>query len=100
MGPGFISQAVPRYRSADANGPGQQTTPTFDISARSSAGNQPREESFTGIVFALIVAAHVWRAVAEGVRIAKDPPFLSLTVLAAALSLWAWWLLGRSSRSR
>jgi hypothetical protein len=44
----------------------------------------------TGIIFGLIVVAHIWRAVAEGPSIAANPPYILLTVAAAALALWAW----------
>ncbi len=44
----------------------------------------------TGTVFALIFAAHIWRAVAEGPALAKNPIFVLLTAAAAALALWAW----------
>ena len=54
----------------------------------------------TGIVFALIVALHLWRIIAEDRRLAKDPHFIVLTVFAAGLSCWAWWLVKRCSRSR
>ncbi len=47
----------------------------------------------TGIVFALITLAHILRVFAEGPRLAKDPLFIVLTLLAAGLSLWAWRLL-------
>jgi hypothetical protein len=47
----------------------------------------------TGTVFGLIVVAHVWRAVAEGPAIAKNPAFILLTVAAATLTIWAWRLL-------
>ena len=53
----------------------------------------------TGTVFGLITLAHVWRALAEGRRLATDPWFMLLTIVAAALSCWAWRLLSRSSRS-
>ena len=52
----------------------------------------------TGTVFALITLAHIWRAIAEGTRMAKDPFFIILTLLAAGLSFWAWRLLLRSRR--
>ncbi len=52
----------------------------------------------TGAVFGLIALAHVLRIVAEGPRLATDPFFVLLTVLAAALSLWAWRVL-RLTRS-
>ena len=50
----------------------------------------------TGIIFALITVAHILRVFAEGPRLAKDPFFILLTLLAAGLSVWAWRLL-RSS---
>lgn len=50
----------------------------------------------TGIIFALITLAHILRVFAEGPRLAKDPVFILLTLLAAGLSAWAWRLL-RSS---
>jgi hypothetical protein len=52
----------------------------------------------TGTVFGLIVLAHVWRVVAESPQLATDPWFVALTILAAALSIWAWRLLGRVAR--
>lgn len=54
----------------------------------------------TNVIFAMIVAAHIAKAVAEGPATAKNPVFLLLTALAAGLSLWAWRLLWQSSRSR
>ena len=44
-----------------------------------------------GTVFGLVVVAHVARIVAEP-QIAREPWFLALTLAAAALSAWAWWL--------
>jgi hypothetical protein len=52
----------------------------------------------TGIVFAMITAAHVWRVAAEGPALAKNPLFLALTALAAGLTFWACGLLWRSAR--
>ena len=43
----------------------------------------------TGTVFGLIVVAHIWRALAEGLSIAENPLYILLTVAAAALALWA-----------
>jgi len=51
----------------------------------------------TGTVFALITLAHFWRMGVEGPRLTQEPIFALLTVLAAALSAWAWWLLARTS---
>ena len=53
----------------------------------------------TGAVFGLITVAHVWRVIEEGSRLATDPWYVLLTFATAALSLWAWRLLSRASRS-
>jgi hypothetical protein len=53
----------------------------------------------TGTVFGLIVVAHIWRAIAEGPAMVKNPVFILLTVAAAALSVWAWRLLAAMPRS-
>jgi hypothetical protein len=53
----------------------------------------------TGIVFGLLTLAHIWRAFAEGPRLATDPSFFLITVVAAGLSVWAWRVLRLSSRS-
>ena len=47
----------------------------------------------TCTVFGLIVAAHIWRAIAEGPAVAKDPFFLLMTIAAATFCLWALWVL-------
>jgi hypothetical protein len=44
----------------------------------------------TGTVFALIVAAHIWRAFVEGASLLKEPSFIMFTAVAAGLSIWAW----------
>jgi hypothetical protein len=51
-----------------------------------------------GIVFGLIVVAHLMRITVEP-EMAKDPWFWALTALAGALSLWAWVLVWRSRRA-
>jgi hypothetical protein len=51
----------------------------------------------TGVVFAAVVLAHVWRMVAESPSLARDPGFVALTVLAAALSGWAFRLARRAN---
>jgi len=52
----------------------------------------------TGVVFGLIVVAHVARIVAEGPRLVTDPLFIFLTVLAIALCGWAWHLVRQMPR--
>jgi hypothetical protein len=44
----------------------------------------------TGVMFALIVAVHVWRAVEEGSHLATDPGYIAITGLAAGMAFWAW----------
>jgi len=68
------------------------------ISRRRLAGcglqSDPRYQSMrvytmtTGVVFGLLVIAHLWRVYEEGSRVA-NPWFIGITVVAAAISLWA-----------
>jgi hypothetical protein len=44
----------------------------------------------TGVIFGLLALVHLWRVVEEWPHLATDPWFLIITVLAAALSVWAW----------
>jgi hypothetical protein len=43
----------------------------------------------SGLLFALLVVTHLWRAAVEGAVLARQPFFLVSTVLAAAMTLWA-----------
>ena len=52
----------------------------------------------TGTVFGLITLAHVARFFVEGTHLMKEPVFVLLTILAAALCFWAFRLLWRSTR--
>ena len=52
----------------------------------------------TGTVFGLITLAHIGRVIAEGPHLATDPLFVLLTIAAAALCVWGWYLLGSSDR--
>lgn len=53
----------------------------------------------TGVVFGLLVVAHIWRVIAENPALAKDPFYIVITIAAAALCLWAWRVLRLMSRS-
>jgi hypothetical protein len=53
----------------------------------------------TGAVFGLLTLMHVWRVIAEGVYLLKDPWWILITLAAAALSLWAWRVLRLVPRS-
>ena len=45
--------------------------------------------SLTAVVFGLLTVVHLWRMGAESASLARDPWFLLLTALSAALCLWA-----------
>jgi hypothetical protein len=53
----------------------------------------------TGVVFGLLVVLHVWRVVAEGTQLMRDPWWVLITAAAAALSIWAFTVARRSPRS-
>ncbi len=53
----------------------------------------------TGVVFAALVIAHVARLFAEGPRLLTEPFFVLMTAAAAALAVWAGWLVSRSRTS-
>jgi hypothetical protein len=53
----------------------------------------------TGTVFALLVAAHIWRFVVEGPDLAKNPAYVLTTLAGVSLCVWACYLLMRRSRS-
>jgi uncharacterized protein (DUF2062 family) len=43
----------------------------------------------TGIVFGLLVLAHIARGIAEGVHVVKDPFFMLSSLIALGLCAWA-----------
>jgi len=47
----------------------------------------------TGVVFALLALAHVWRIAAEGMQLLANPWWVGITVAAGALAFWAFRLL-------
>jgi hypothetical protein len=53
----------------------------------------------TGLVFGAIVLAHVARVFAEGTWLLGQTDWLLLTLLAAALCVWAFRLLARMRRA-
>jgi hypothetical protein len=52
----------------------------------------------TGAVFGLLALLHLWRAIEEGPHLAKDPFFVAITVVAAALAVWAFRVVRRSNQ--
>jgi hypothetical protein len=55
--------------------------------------------AITAVAFSLLTLVHVWRIIEEGTQIVSNPWWMLITLAAAALSVWAWRLLWRSSRS-
>lgn len=53
----------------------------------------------TGVIFGLITVAHILRMATEGAHLMKEPVYILLTLLSAALSIWALQLLRRSNRT-
>lgn len=53
----------------------------------------------TGIVFALLTGAHIWRIVAERRDLLEKPDFMAITLAAGALSVWAFVSLRRATRT-
>ena len=47
----------------------------------------------TGVLFALVAVAHVWRVIVESRALATDPWYVLLTILAVVMSAWAFRLL-------
>jgi hypothetical protein len=54
----------------------------------------------TGILFALLTGAHLWRIAAESRRLATEPDFVIITLAAAVMTVWAALLLRRRGDSR
>jgi hypothetical protein len=53
----------------------------------------------TGLVFALIVAAHLARFFAEGPHLLRQPIFAVTSILSMGLTAWAWRIWRRLARS-
>ena len=51
----------------------------------------------TGIVFSLLVMAHIWR-ITEEKHLGADPVFVAITLASAGVSIWAFCVLRRASR--
>jgi hypothetical protein len=54
----------------------------------------------TGTVFGLLALAHVWRVIGESRSLGVDPWFVAITVISAAMSVWAFRLLKTSTRGQ
>ena len=53
----------------------------------------------SGIVFALVALAHVWRVSVEGIHVLNSFWFVFSTLLAIGLSAWAWVVFKRLPRA-
>jgi len=54
----------------------------------------------TGILFVLLVLAHIARAAAEGLQVLTDPAVAASTLISIALTAWAWRLIQNPSEER
>ena len=52
----------------------------------------------TGIAFALLTVVHAWRIVWEDGRLVVNPPFVAITLVCAALAVWAGFVLAKLPR--
>jgi hypothetical protein len=52
----------------------------------------------SGVIFGLVVLAHLARIAAEGGGLVRDPWYVLLTIAAAALCVWAFAVLRRIPR--
>jgi hypothetical protein len=50
----------------------------------------------TGVIFALLTAAHLLRMIIENPGLAETPWYVAITLATAALSIWAFYLLRRA----
>jgi hypothetical protein len=53
----------------------------------------------TGVIFFLLVVAHIWRMAVESWRLAREPEYIVITLIALALSVWAFSLVRRRPAS-
>jgi hypothetical protein len=54
----------------------------------------------TGTLFGVLTVAHIVRMIKEDPRLATDPWYILITVIAAALCFWAGLLVWRSFRKK
>ena len=54
----------------------------------------------SGVIFALLALAHVARIVLESWRLAREPEYIAITLLAAAMAVWAYRAYRRIEASR
>jgi uncharacterized membrane protein len=52
----------------------------------------------TGAIFALLVVVHIWRMMVESHDLASEPWYILITVVAALLSAWAFYVARRTPR--
>ena len=54
----------------------------------------------TATIFGLLTLVHIWRVVAESTLLARDPWYILITALSAALCVWACSLLRVAAPAR
>jgi hypothetical protein len=45
----------------------------------------------TGVIFGLLTLAHVLRIIGENRQLATDPAYMAITLVSAAMCIWAWY---------
>lgn len=53
----------------------------------------------SGAIFAMLTLAHIWRIIAERHSLATEPDFVLITIAAASMSGWAFFVLSRRKSS-
>jgi hypothetical protein len=54
----------------------------------------------SGVIFALLALSHVARIVLESWRLTREPEYIAITLLAAAMAVWAYRAYRRMEPSR
>jgi hypothetical protein len=54
----------------------------------------------TGVLFGLLTIAHIWRVFSHERHLVTEPVFVAVTIITAALCVWAVFLLRRSKELR
>jgi hypothetical protein len=53
----------------------------------------------SGTIFTLLTLAHIARMVSESWILTKEPAYVAITLAAAAMAAWAWWVAVKSKNT-
>ena len=54
----------------------------------------------TGTLFGILTVAHIWRVIAESRALATEPWYVAITIVSAALCVWAFRLVRLAPRTK